>query len=44
MGGAEIGSEESWSDLRGFLVQRVRDDKAAAELSTVFVSVFEAQL
>lgn len=42
-GGAVVQSDEFWSDLRGFLVQRIKDEKAAAELFGVFRGAWEAQ-
>lgn len=31
-----LGSEEFWGDLRGFLVQRVRDEAVAGEVFEIF--------
>lgn len=31
-----LGSEEFWGDLKGFLIQRVRDEEKAGEMWEVF--------
>lgn len=41
--GADVlGTSEFWEDLRGFLLQRVRDEKLAGELSETFQAAWKA--
>ena len=42
-GAALLGTTEFWDDLQGFLSQRLKDDKQAQELSTLFRSSWEAK-
>ncbi|KAH9883506.1 cell-cycle control medial ring component [Xylariomycetidae sp. FL2044] len=42
--GAEVlETKEFWQDLRGFLLQRIRDEKMAGELSETFQSAWRAK-
>jgi len=41
-GTAVVQTDAFWNDLRAFLVQRVGDDKEAAELLATFRSAWEA--
>jgi hypothetical protein len=39
---ATLGTKEFWDDLRGFLMQRLKDQEKAEELSKLFKSTWEA--
>ena len=41
-GAAALETEEFWSDLKGFLMQRLKDQAQAEELSTLFKSSWES--
>ena len=38
-----LGSEHFWTDLRGFLVQRVRDEREGEKIYGVFRKAWEQQ-
>lgn len=42
-GKAVLAKEEFWSDLKGFLIQRLKDEKEGARVSTVFRRAWETQ-
>ncbi|EMR61738.1 hypothetical protein MGN70_000099 [Eutypa lata] len=42
-GGEVLDTAEFWDDLRGFLLQRVRDEKLAGELSEAFQTAWKAK-
>ncbi|KAM0669091.1 hypothetical protein ACQRIT_004057 [Beauveria bassiana] len=41
-GEAAVEQDKFWEDLNGFLMQRVKDEDTAAELTTVFKNAWEA--
>lgn len=41
-GEAAVEQDRFWEDLNGFLMQRVKDEDTAAELTTVFKNAWEA--
>ncbi|KAI2783067.1 cell-cycle control medial ring component-domain-containing protein [Daldinia loculata] len=38
-----LGTKEFWDDLKGFLLQRIRDEKTAEELTNTFQSAWKAK-
>lgn len=40
-GEAVLGTDEFWTDLRGFLLQRIRDEKITEELFAKFMSSYD---
>jgi len=42
-GAAVVETDAFWADLRGFLLQRIKDEDQASELSTLFRSSWEAK-
>ncbi|KXJ86282.1 cell-cycle control medial ring component-domain-containing protein [Microdochium bolleyi] len=42
-GGEVLETAEFWEDLRGFLLQRVRDEKAASDLADTFQAAWKAK-
>ncbi|ATY66676.1 Ubiquitin supergroup [Cordyceps militaris] len=41
-GAAAVEQPQFWTDLNGFLMQRVKDEETAAELTTVFKNAWES--
>ncbi|KAF1972218.1 hypothetical protein BU23DRAFT_555254 [Bimuria novae-zelandiae CBS 107.79] len=41
--GKEVVNEEFWSDLKGFLLQRIRDEKEGERMFTTFKSAWEKE-
>ncbi|KAF4126434.1 Ubiquitin family [Geosmithia morbida] len=42
VGAAALETDEFWSDLKGFLTQRLKDEQEAAKLSTLFKSSWQS--
>ncbi|KAI2473344.1 cell-cycle control medial ring component-domain-containing protein [Annulohypoxylon bovei var. microspora] len=42
-GGEVLETKEFWDDLKGFLLQRIRDEKTAGELAETFQSAWKAR-
>ncbi|KAK6954952.1 hypothetical protein Daesc_002581 [Daldinia eschscholtzii] len=42
-GSEVLGTTEFWDDLRGFLLQRIRDEKTAEDLTNTFQSAWKAK-
>jgi len=42
-GGEVLDTKEFWDDLRGFLLQRVRDERMATELGDTFQAAYKAK-
>ncbi|KAI1095099.1 cell-cycle control medial ring component-domain-containing protein [Rostrohypoxylon terebratum] len=42
-GGEVLQTKEFWDDLKGFLLQRIRDEKTAGELSDTFQAAWKAR-
>ncbi|KAI0004825.1 cell-cycle control medial ring component-domain-containing protein [Xylariaceae sp. FL0662B] len=42
-GGDVLGTSEFWDDLRGFLLQRIRDEKIAGDLTETFQAAWKAK-
>ncbi|KAI1104404.1 cell-cycle control medial ring component-domain-containing protein [Jackrogersella minutella] len=42
-GGEVLETKEFWDDLKGFLLQRIRDEKTAGELADTFQAVWKAK-
>jgi hypothetical protein len=41
--GKDVVNDEFWSDLRGFVVQRIRDEKEGDKMTGVFKSAWESR-